>query len=99
MTPLIVISLVVFCVGLTGVLLRRDLPVQVMSLELLLGASALAFVAGSLAHGLKGQSIALLIAALAAAEVAVGLSLSVMLSRVHGTLDADKARSLGDEEP
>jgi NADH-quinone oxidoreductase subunit K len=74
----ILVSLALFFVGTTGVLLRRNALFVLMSVELQLGAGSLALV--TFARGLgdqKGQVVALLVMALAAAEAAVGLAIVV----------------------
>ena len=82
----LVVSALLFCLGLLGVLLHRNLLVIYMSLELMLNAANLAFVACSRFNGhLDGQVMVFFIITVAAAEVAVGLALIVALYRKRQT--------------
>ncbi len=91
----LVLSAVLFALGLTGVLVRRNLIFILMSIEIMLNAAGLAFVAaGARWHRADGQVMFLFILATAAAEVAVGLALVVKQSRRIGTLDVDAASEL-----
>lgn len=81
-----------FTLGLLGVLVRRNALFLLISLEVMLNAAGLAFVvAGARWGAADGQVMFLLILALAAAEVAVGLALVLQLFRRLGTLDSDAA--------
>lgn len=78
----LVVSIMLFCVGLLGVIVRRNLLVIYMGLELMLNAANLALVAFSRFNGnLDGQVFVFFIITVAAAEVAVGLALIVALYR------------------
>lgn len=78
----LVVSALLFCLGLLGVILRRSLLVIYMSLELMLNAANLALVAFSRFHrNLDGQVMVFFVITVAAAEVAVGLALIVALYR------------------
>jgi NADH-quinone oxidoreductase subunit K len=91
----IMLSSALFCVGLSGVLLRRNPLVILLSLEIMLNACNLLLIAGSrYVGGNDGQVFALIVMAVAAAEVVVGLGLIVALSRKHQQLDVDQLRSL-----
>src|SRR5436309_9234765 len=82
----LVVSALLFCIGLLGVLLRRNLLVMYMSLELMLNAANLALVAFSrFNNDLNGQVMVFFIITVAAAEVAVGLALIVALYRKRQT--------------
>ena len=82
----LVVSALLFCLGLLGVIMRRNLLVIYMSLELMLNAANLAFVAFSRFSGhLNGQVMVFFIITVAAAEVAVGLALIVALYRKRQT--------------
>ena len=86
-----------FSSGLMGLMLRRNIIFMLMSLEVMLNASALAFVAAGAKWGqADGQIIFLLILTVAAAEVAVGLGLVLQIQRRFNTLDMDQARRLRD---
>src|SRR6516165_11488528 len=78
----LVISFMLFCLGLLGVIMRRNLLVIYMSLELMLNAANLALVAFSRFNNkLDGQVLVFFIITVAAAEVSVGLALIVALYR------------------
>ena len=82
----LVVSIVLFCLGVLGVIVRRNLLVIYMSLELMLNAANLALVAFSrYQNTLNGQVMVFFIITVAAAEVAVGLALIVALYRKRQT--------------
>ncbi|PYM15681.1 MAG: NADH-quinone oxidoreductase subunit NuoK [Verrucomicrobia bacterium] len=82
----LVVSALLFCLGLLGVIVRRNLLVIYMSLELMLNAANLALAAFSRFNGhLDGQVMVFFITTVAAAEVAVGLALIVALYRKRQT--------------
>jgi len=84
-----------FLLGLVGVMVRRNVIFILMSIEIMLNAAGLAFVAaGARWQQADGQVMFLFILAMAAAEVSVGLALVLRLQRLWGTLDADAASSL-----
>ncbi len=84
-----------FSCGMLGLMVRRNLIFMLMSLEVMLNATALAFVAAGARWGqADGQVIFLLILSVAAAEVAVGLGLVLQVQRRFKTLDMDQARRL-----
>ena len=79
-----------FALGLAGLLMRRNLIFILMSIEIMLNAAGVAFVAAGSRWGQPdGQIMFLFILAMAASEVAVGLALVLRLYRHHPTLDAD----------
>ena len=81
-----------FLLGLAGVLIRRNFLFILMSIEIMLNASGLAFVvAGSRWGQPDGQVMFIFILAMAAAEVAVGLALLLLFSHRLKTLDIDAA--------
>jgi NADH-quinone oxidoreductase subunit K len=91
----LVVACLLFSLGLLGVLVRRNVIFILMSIEVMLNAVGLAFVvAGSRWGQADGQIMFLFILAMAAAEVAVGLTLVVRLYHRLGTLDADAASEL-----
>ena len=82
----LVVSGLLFCVGLLGVIVRRNILVIYMSLELMLNAANLALAAFSrFNNNLDGQVIVLFVITVAAAEVALGLALIVALYRRRQT--------------
>ncbi|MBI2500571.1 MAG: NADH-quinone oxidoreductase subunit NuoK [Deltaproteobacteria bacterium] len=84
----VMLSALLFIIGVAGVLTRRNAIVILMSIELMLNASNLAFVTFSRFHGLlEGQVISFFVIALAAAEATVGLAIVVAIFRKQGTID------------
>jgi NADH-quinone oxidoreductase subunit K len=100
MTPVglqhyLVVSVLLFCLGLLGVLVRRNVLVIYMSLELMLNAANLALVAFSrFNNNLDGQVIVFFIITVAASEVAVGLALIVALYRRRRTTHVEDLTAL-----
>jgi NADH-quinone oxidoreductase subunit K len=92
-TPLdqgLLLAIILFALGLAGVLVRRNLVFMLMSLEVMLNAVGLAFIVGGARWGeADGQIMFILVLTLAAAEVSVGLALILLLHRRLATLDAD----------
>lgn len=86
----LLLAAILFILGLVGVLTRRNIIFVLMSLEIMLNAAALAFIAaGSRWGDTDGQVMFLMIISLAAAEVAVGLGLVIQLFNRFKTLDLD----------
>ena len=84
----IILSSALFCIGLAGVMLRRNPLVILLSIEIMLNAGNLLLIAGSrYVGGNDGQIFALTVMAVAAAEVVVGLGLIVALARRGSALD------------
>ena len=91
----IVLSIIMFLIGTVGIMVRRNLIVVLMSIELLLNAVALTFVAGSKGVGnMDGQVMVLFIICVAACEAAVGLAMVIALYRRYGTVNTDFLRTL-----
>lgn len=91
----LIVSALLFSLGLLGVLARRNLLVIYMSLELMLNAANLALVAFSrFNNNLNGQVIVFFIITVAAAEVSVGLALIVALFRKRQTAHVEDLISL-----
>ena len=91
----IVLSALLFAVGVTGVLLRRSPLVILLSLEMMLNAGNLALVAFSRMLGdADGQVFAIVVMVVAACEVVVGLGLIVALYRRRLPLNVDDLREL-----
>lgn len=89
------LAVMLFALGLIGLLTRRNLIFTLMSVEIMLNASGLAFVAGSYQWGQPdGQVMFLFILAMAAAEVSVGLALFLQFHRRAPTLDSDAANEM-----
>lgn len=95
MDTVLALAGLLFAMGLVGVLVRRNVIFILMSIEIMLNASGLAFVAaGARWHTADGQVMFLFVLAMAAAEVSVGLALVLRLHHQWSTLDADVASSL-----
>jgi len=91
----VLLSALLFAIGLVGVLFRRNVLIVLMSLELMLSAANLAFVAFSRMHGnLQGQVMAFFSIAVAAAEAAVALSILIALWRARGGVLVDDAAEM-----
>ena len=91
----LVLSATLFCIGAAGVFLRRNLITLLLSVEIMLNAVNLTFVAGGQALGtVDGQILAFFVMAVAAAEAAVGLAIVIALFRHAETLDPDAFRTL-----
>ena len=89
------LAAVLFGLGCTGVLLRRNAIVMFMSVELMLNAANLALVTASRMHGnLDGQVFAFFSMVVAAAEVVVGLAIIVSIYRTRRTTSVDDASLL-----
>jgi NADH-quinone oxidoreductase subunit K len=94
-TYYITLSAVLFTIGALGVLVRRNPLIIFMSVELMLNAANLAFVAFANAHGdLRGQVFVFFVIAVAAAEVAVGLALIVAIYKSRRSINVDEMSSL-----
>jgi NADH-quinone oxidoreductase subunit K len=95
-----VLAALLFCVGLYGVLARRNAILMLMSVELMLAAVSLNLVAFDVwlrdeLH--SGQVFTLFLIALAAAEIGIGLAIVLLVYRNRGTSAVDRLRSLRDE--
>jgi NADH-quinone oxidoreductase subunit K len=89
------ISVVLFAMGALGVLIRRNPLIIFMSVELMLNAANLAFVAFARSFGvLTGQIFVFFVMTVSAAEVAVGLALIVIIFRNKHSIDVDLMNSL-----
>lgn len=94
-TYYIALSAVLFALGALGVLVRRNALIIFMSVELMLNAANLAFVAfANTYQQLNGQIIVFFVIAVAAAEVAVGLALIVAIFKTRQSIDVDTVSSL-----
>lgn len=88
----LLLSGVLFGLGLVGLLVRRNIIFMLMAVEIMLNAAGLAFVVAGARWGQPdGQVMFIFILALAAAEVSVGLALVLRFYRQFNTLDADAA--------
>jgi NADH-quinone oxidoreductase subunit K len=91
----LILSAVLFSIGLVGVIRRRNLLMLFFATEIMLNAANVAFAAiSSYYNDLSGQMFAFFIVAIAASEVAVGLGLLILLYKRYGTLDLEKITML-----
>jgi len=94
-THWVALSGVLFCIGLLGVIARRNVLIMLLSVEVMLNAGNLAFVAMARHLGdSQGEVIALIVMAIAAAEATVGLAFVVLLQRARRTLNPDALTTL-----
>lgn len=94
----LIVAAVLFVLGLIGVLTRKNIIFILISVEIMLNAAGLAFVAAGTRWGQPdGQVMFLFILAMAAAEVSVGLALVMQAYHQHKTLDVDQLKALRDE--
>jgi NADH-quinone oxidoreductase subunit K len=102
MTPLepwmmLVVSVLIFGIGLFGLMIRKNLLVMLMCVELMLNGVNLSFVAFSRIHqSIQGHLSVLFVMTVAAAESAVGLGLVIALFRTIRTVDSDQIQILRD---
>lgn len=91
----LLLAAVLFCLGLIGLLVRRNLLFMLMSIEVMMNAAALAFVVGGARWGqADGQVMFIFILTLAAAEASIGLAVLLQLYRRFDTLDVDAASEM-----
>jgi NADH-quinone oxidoreductase subunit K len=91
----LVLSVFIFCIGIAGVLTRRNPLVVLLCLELTLNAGNLALVAFARMHGgAAGQVFALIVMVIAACEVVIGLGIIVALYRRRVPIDVDELSEL-----
>jgi NADH-quinone oxidoreductase subunit K len=87
--------MIMFSIGATGIMVRRNALVSFMSLEMMFNAANLVFVAFAAHYKmLAGQIIVFFVMTVAAAEVAVGLALMVLIFRSRHSIDLDQVSSL-----
>lgn len=100
---LLVLAAVLFAIGVSGVLLRRNVIVVLMCIELMLNAANLTFLAGSRVHSqlgapnLDGPVFAIFVILVAAVEAAVGLALVIALFRRKQSVSLETVHELGDQ--
>ncbi len=91
----VILSAILFSIGAIGVLVRRNPLIMFMSIELMLNAVNLSFVAFSrYLNNLDGQVLVFLVLTVAAAEVAVGLAIIVAMFRSRASVNVDEVNSL-----
>jgi NADH-quinone oxidoreductase subunit K len=90
----LLVSAVLFSIGVLGVLTRRNALILFMCVELMLNAVNLSFIALSRLHGVSGQIFVLFVMTVAAAEAAVGLAIVISVFRHYRTVDLGRIRLL-----
>ncbi len=93
----LIVSSILFVLGLVGALTRKNVIFILISIEVMLNAAGLAFVAaGAKWQQPDGQVMFLFVLAMAAAEVSIGLALVLQAYHQHKTLDVEELRELKD---
>ncbi|MBI1820125.1 MAG: NADH-quinone oxidoreductase subunit NuoK [Nitrospirae bacterium] len=94
MVPLsyyIILSSILFMLGVAGVLIRRNIVTILLSIEMMLNATNINFVAFShYLHNITGQVFVFFVLSVAAAEVVIGLAIIIALYKNHKTLNVDQ---------
>jgi len=91
----ILLAAILFCIGLVGLLVHKNIIYMLMSVEVMLNAAGLAFVvAGSAWQQADGQVMFIFILAMAAAEVSVGLALIIQMLKKFKSVNIDKAGTM-----
>lgn len=93
----LLLAVILFCLGVYGVLARRNAITVLMALELMLNAvniNLVAFDAWRVDALATGQTLAVFVITIAAAEIGLGLAIVLLLFRGHGHADTDRARDL-----
>ena len=86
----LVLSIVLFCLGIVGVISRRNVFTVFMSIELMLNAANVAFVAFARMHeSMDGHVLAMMVMAVAAAEAALALAVVILLHKHKSKLDTN----------
>ena len=98
MAPLehyLIVSALLFAIGVVGVVVRRNAIVVVMSIEIMLNAGNLAFVSfGRFLNSMDGQLIVFFVMGVAAAEAAIGLAILILIYRNRESTDVDNLNLL-----
>ena len=92
----VLLSALIFTLGAVGFLVRRNVLIQLMSIELMLNAVNLALVAYNRQHSadMNGQMFAFFIIAVAAAEAAIGLAIVIAVFRSRATVNVEEIRTM-----
>jgi NADH-quinone oxidoreductase subunit K len=94
-THYLVASALLFSIGLTGIMIRRNVLMILLCIEVMFNAANLAFIAYAQAWGdAGGQVVVFFVITVAAAEVTVGLAIAILLARQLKTLNADEVNLL-----
>jgi NADH-quinone oxidoreductase subunit K len=93
----LIVAAILFVLGMIGVLTRKNVIFMLLSVEIMLNAAGLAFIAAGAQWGQPdGQVMFLFILAMASAEVSVGLALVLQIHHQHKTLDVEDLKELKD---
>jgi NADH-quinone oxidoreductase subunit K len=90
----LIVSAILFAIGVIGVLTRRNAIILFMCVELMLNAVNLSFVALAKLHGVAGHVFVVMVMTIAAAEAAVGLAIVISVYRHFGTVELSSLRLL-----
>ncbi len=90
----LIVSAILFVIGVVGVLTRRNAIILFMCAELMLNAVNLSFVALAKLHNVTGHVFVVMVMTVAAAEAAVGLAILIAVYRHFGTVDLSSLRTL-----
>lgn len=91
----LILSALLFCLGFMGIIIRRNLLIMLMCIEILMNAINLAFVAlARYYNAIDGHIVAIFVMAIAAVEAAVGLGIMISLFRNRQTVKTEDLRSL-----
>jgi len=93
-TEALIVSAILFVIGVVGVLTRRNAIILFMCAELMLNAVNLSFVAFAKLHNVTGHVFVVMVMTIAAAEAALGLAIIISIFRHFGTVDLSKLRGL-----
>lgn len=90
-----VVSAILFSIGVLGLLIRRNVLLVLLSVEIMLNAANLNLIAASALHGqVQGQITAFFVMVIAAAEVSIGLAIAVLLFRKRESVDTQDITTL-----
>ena len=96
-STVLIVASILFVLGLIGVLTRKNIIFMLISVEIMLNAAGLAFVAaGAKWQQADGQVMFLFILAMAAAEVSVALAMVLQINHQHKTMDVENLNELKD---
>lgn len=94
----LLLSVVLFGIGVYGVLVRRNAVLVLMSTEMILNAVNINLVAFGAQHGISGQVFALFVMAVAAAEVGIGLAIVLLIYRNRKSIEIDQLDELAETQ-
>ncbi len=95
MDAVLLLAAILFVLGIVGVIIRRNIIFMLLSVEIMLNAASLVFIAAGSRWGqADGQVMFLFILAMAAAEVSIGLALILRIHQQHQSLDIDRLKEM-----